>query len=274
MHMDLTPERIDAFRSEIYAYYHSRMRDLPWRKTSDPYRIFISEMMLQQTRAERVVEKYEQFIRVFPDFATLANAPLQQVLEVWQGLGYNRRALYLIQSARKVMDEFGGNLPSDPEVLEGFPGIGHATASEIAAFAFHYPSVFIETNIRRVFIHFFFGDAREIRDREILPLVERTLDRDNPREWYYALMDYGVMLKGKGANPNLRSAHYQKQSPFHGSNRQLRGRILRIITASRERSLEEIVRETGADRDTVERNAAQLAREGFLLEEDGRYSIR
>jgi A/G-specific adenine glycosylase len=231
-------------------------------------------MMLQQTQAERVVEKYEQFIRVFPDFASLANAPLQRVLEVWQGLGYNRRALYLIQSARRVMDEFEGNLPSDPEVLESFPGIGHATASEIAAFAFHHPSVFIETNIRRVFIHFFFGDAGEIRDREILPLVERTLDRDNPREWYYALMDYGVMLKGKGANPNLRSAHYQKQSPFHGSNRQLRGMILRIITASPGRSAEELARETGAEREAVERNAAQLTREGFLVKEDGRYSIR
>ena len=274
MHAELSPEQIASFRSEIYAYYHTRKRDLPWRKTSDPYRIFVSEMMLQQTQAERAVEKYEQFINAFPGFPSLANAPLQQVLEIWQGLGYNRRALYLIQSARTVMDEFGGNLPSDPAVLLQFPGIGPATASEIAAFAFHHPSVFIETNIRRVFIHFFFGDREGIRDREILPLVEQTLDSGNPREWYYALMDYGVMLKGKGANPNIRSAHYQKQSPFHGSNRQLRGKILRFITASPECSAEEIGKETEMEMGKIERNLAHLTKEGFLRVENGKYSIR
>lgn len=273
MNIVLSPERIAAFRSEIYAFYHSRARGLPWRNTTDPYRIFVSEMMLQQTQAERVVEKYELFLRVFPDFPSLADAPLQQVLETWQGLGYNRRALYLVRAARIVMEEYGGNLPSDPSVLERLPGIGHATASEIAAFAYGYPSVFIETNIRRVFIHFFFGNHEGIRDSDLLPLVERTLDRDNPREWYYALMDYGVMLKRSGTNPNTRSAHYQKQSPFHGSNRQLRGILLRVITGSPGRTAEEIGNNTGEDMENIRRNLAQLVQEGFLREEGGKYSI-
>ncbi len=270
----LSPQQIEKFRSEIYSHYYAHPRTLPWRLTENPYLIFVSELMLQQTQVERVTAKYEQFIVEFPDFQTLAAAPLQRVLELWQGLGYNRRALYLHKAAQRVVRDFGGELPSDPGILETLPGVGHATAREIAAFAFRIPAAFIETNIRRVFIHFFFQERENIHDREILPLVEQTQDRDDPRTWYYALMDYGAMLKRRIRNPNIRSAHYQKQGAFHGSNRQLRGEILRAVSANPGLTLEEITGRTGSNPEKAAKNLEAMIKEGFLREESNTYYIR
>ena len=184
----------------ILAHYraHGR-RDLPWRKTKDPYRILVSEFMLQQTQVARVAEKYEPFIERFPDFASLARAPLGDVIRAWSGLGYNRRALHLRETARIVVSRFDGRLPRGFDDLRALPGIGAATAAEIMNFAFNEPRAFIETNVRAVYIHHFFPGRKKVADAEILPLVERTLDAKNPRRWFYALMDYGVMLKKSGA---------------------------------------------------------------------------
>jgi A/G-specific adenine glycosylase len=146
-------------------------------------------------------------------------------------MGYNRRARYLHELARRVVAEHGGSVPDDPEVLATLPGIGKATAASICAFAFNRPTLFIETNIRAVFIHFFFHDATNVSDRDILPLAEAALDRKRPHDWYSALMDYGSMLKKRHPNPSRRSAHHQRQSPFEGSRRQVRGRVLRALLA-------------------------------------------
>ena len=241
--------------------------------TYDPYCILVSEIMLQQTQVQRIMGKYEQFTKVFPDFPSLARAPTCNVLREWQGLGYNRRAMALKRIAQRVMKEFHGNLPASVETLTTFPGIGRATASAIAAFAFHEPTVFIETNIRRVFIHCFFRDKHNIRDSEIIPLVEKTLDTSNPREWYYALMDYGVMLKQQYENPNRRSAHYQRQSPFQGSNRQVRGMLIKILTRQSCVSEREIMEKLQISSDTLKNNLDQLLKEGFVKRERGRYTI-
>ncbi|MEW6380756.1 MAG: winged helix-turn-helix transcriptional regulator [bacterium] len=270
----LTPECISRFQRVIYSYYQEHARSFPWRMTHDPYHILVSEIMLQQTQTERVAQKYEQFIATFPDFASLASAPLHQVLSLWQGLGYNRRAMSLKSAARMVMEEFGGNLPSDVELLVTLPGIGRPTASAIAAFAFNKPAVFIETNIRRVFIHFFFTHRDKVKDAEILPLVAQTLDPSNPRQWYYALMDYGVKLKKELRNPNRKSAHYQLQSPFAGSNRQVRGKILKILLARPNLSESEIMQEVNMNPRKVKTSLDQLQQEGFICQENGRFSIR
>lgn len=271
---NLPPECIGRFRRVIYDYYQEHARSFPWRMTQDPYRILVSEIMLQQTQTERVGQKYERFITAFPDFASLASAPLHQVLSLWQGLGYNRRAMSLKSAAQMVMAEFGGNLPPDVELLVTLPGIGRPTASAIAAFAFNKPAVFIETNIRRVFIHFFFSHRDKVKDAEILPLVAQTLDRSNPREWYYALMDYGVRLKKEGRNPNRKSAHYQLQSPFEGSNRQVRGKILKVLIARPNLSESEIVQEVNMNPRKVKTSLDQLQQEGFIHQENGRFRIR
>jgi A/G-specific adenine glycosylase len=260
----LTTEAIHAFQAIIYTHFREYGRELPWRETNDPYRILVSEIMLQQTQVERVIAKYETFISTFPDFHALAQAPLQEILRVWQGLGYNRRAIALKRTAETVVAVYAGTLPSEPAELVKLPGIGPYTAAAIATFAFNQPTVFIETNIRTVFIHFFFADQREIADAEIRPLVEQTLDAAEPRKWYYALMDYGVLLKQQHQNPNRRSVHYQKQTPFKGSNRELRGTILRALTRESRLSEHQLVQVSGADPERMKHALSQLQDEGFV----------
>jgi len=270
---NLKPAEVRKFQKMIYCYYEQYGRDLPWRKTQNPYYILVSEIMLQQTQVQRVAGKYERFIQVFPDFSSLALSPLQTIFREWQGLGYNRRAIALKQIAQKVMEEFSCDLPSSPEILVTFPGIGKATAAAISAFAFHKPMVFIETNIRRVFIHCFFYDKDNVKDSEIIPLVEKTLDASNPREWYYALMDYGVMLKREYENSNRKSAHYQKQSPFQGSNRQIRGMILKVLAHNSYISESEIMERLQVSTEKVRDNLIQLQKEGFLKKRWNKFTI-
>ncbi|MEK7289836.1 MAG: A/G-specific adenine glycosylase [Planctomycetota bacterium] len=269
----LTPAKVRKFREMIYGYYREHGRIMPWRLTHNPYHILVSEIMLQQTQVQRVLEKYESFLDAFPDFSALARAPLSEILATWQGLGYNRRAIALSRISRTVLEDFHGALPSSVDTLVTFPGIGHATASAIAAFAFHTPAVFIETNIRRVYIHCFFDDRDNVRDDEILPLVEMTLDASNPREWYYGVMDYGVMLRKSLENPNRRSAHYQKQSPFEGSNRQIRGMILKALTRQPHVTEREIARQLQVDTTILKKNLLQLQKEGFIKKVRGKIAI-
>jgi A/G-specific adenine glycosylase len=270
----LVPEVVQLFQRRIYDYYSTQARELPWRATHNPYHILISEFMLQQTQVSRVLVKYERFVIAFPDFKSLSRAPLREVLEVWQGLGYNRRAMALQKTAQIVEIRFKGKLPDQVEILKTFPGIGEATASAIAAFAFGKPVTLIETNIRRVFIHFFFRDQDRIKDSQILPFVKITMDTSHPREWYYALMDYGAMLGKEFSNPNKRSAHYRKQSPFHGSDRQIRGLILKAMMNGKGFSEDEIHRELPGDPERIKRALFQLQKEGFIKNERGQLVIQ
>jgi A/G-specific adenine glycosylase len=269
----LSPEDIRTFQAGVYTYYEQNGRDLPWRKTKNPYNIFVSEIMLQQTQVERVIEKYERFISIFPDFPTLADASLKDILLAWQGLGYNRRALMLKQAARTIMAEYKGEIPSRVEDLVKLSGLGRTTASSILAFAFNQPVVFIETNIRRVYIHHFFEGQENINDRDIIPLVEATLDTSNPAVWYHALMDYGAMLKKKVTNPNRRSVHYKRQPPFENSDRQIRGAILRILLEKSPISCDEILEILGVNKTRCENILLQLKKEKLVKQRKGKYSI-
>lgn len=214
----------------------------------------------------------------FVDFETLANASYAEVLRSWSGLGYNRRAGYMHEAARAVVRRYGGILPDDPGDLETLPGIGAGTAGSIVAFAYNAPVVFIETNIRRVFIHHFFSDRNNVRDREILPLIGENLDKVEPRKWYWALMDYGVVLARQGRNPNRKSAHYTVQSRFEGSNRQLRGIVIRDLLRLGSIAAEDIPRygeETGIEPSRVFNVLKRLEEEGVLTRSvNGEISIR
>ena len=260
----VTPAAVRRFRRRLYRFFHDQGRQLPWRDTADPYHILVSEIMLQQTQVARVALKYEPFIQAFPDVLSLARAPLRDIMARWQGLGYNRRALALQGIARRLVAEFQGRLPDSVDTLRTFPGIGAATAGALAAFAFNQPVVFIETNIRRVFLHCFFPGKSGVRDREILPLVDQTLDRERPRPWYYALMDYGAMLKRAAPNPNRRSAHHQRQAPFADSDRQLRGLILKALLKSPALSLEALIKAVGKSPARTTGIIHTLIKEGFL----------
>lgn len=270
----LTQEVVKLFRRIIYRFYHHHGRTFEWRDTQEPYKIVVSEIMLQQTQTQRVESKYPVFIAAFPDFVTLASASLEEVLRVWQGLGYNRRALALKRLAEMVVTKYQGTLPSEPPELRELPGIGHATSNSIAAFAFNKPTIFIETNIRSVFIHFFFPAKNGVNDSEILPLVEKTLDTKNPREWYFALMDYGVMLKRQSANPSRKSSHYQRQKPFDGSTRQLRGNLIRAIVCQPDISEENLHATLNVPLKTIKKTLSQLEKEGFICEHRGTYHIK
>jgi A/G-specific adenine glycosylase len=269
----LTPSAVLSFRKRIYDHYNKHGRDLPWRKRITPYRVLVSEIMLQQTQVDRVIDKFKEFLAAFPDFPSLAKAPTAKLLMLWSGMGYNRRALALKKLAQVVVDEHKGQLPRDPEQLISLPGIGPYTAGAVAAFAFNRPVIFMDTNIRRVYIHEFFRDRQGIHDNELIPLVQQTLDANNPRKWYNALMDYGTMLKREHGNPNQRSVHYTRQSPFENSNRQVRGRIVKVLVAGLPLTAALIVKAAGMDAERVKKNLEQLAREGFIMKRRGRYLI-
>jgi A/G-specific adenine glycosylase len=264
-----TPKKIRQFRREVYAYYRRNKRSLPWRTTRDPYGILVSEVMLQQTQVSRVVRKYREFLRAFPDVTILARAQLADILKLWQGLGYNRRALLLKNAAYQIVKDFHGAVPSDVESLQKLPGIGYATACAIRAFAFNKPAVFIETNIRSVFIHHFFSSKENVQDAQIVPLVVLALDQKNPRRWYSALMDYGVFLKAAVPNPGRKSSHYYRQSRFHGSRRQLRGRIIKMVIEGGRIHTDSLSDRLEEKSIRVGECLVQLSREGLIRMEDG-----
>lgn len=238
--------------------------------------------MLQQTQVSRVLVKYEEWLNAFPDLPSLAAASLSTVLSMWQGMGYNRRAQSLKRLAEIVCAEHGGILPRDQAALRALPGVGPSTAGAVAAFAFGVPHPFIETNIRAVYLHHFFPDQTDVADRDLLPLVDATLDREDPRTWYYALMDYGVMLKSSHPNPSRRSRHHVRQSPFAGSNRQLRASVVQILLERPGTTAEGIARVLAEGRllgpadlfsERLHQVLSDLAREGLVIAEDARYRI-
>jgi len=214
-------------------YIEQGRHSLPWRKTKNPYRIHVSEVMLQQTQVHRVIPKYKAFLESFPTVASLADASLGEVLEKWQGLGYNRRAKMLHACAQEIVAQHNNVYPQTYDELMALPGIGPYTAGAIMAFAFNEPTSIIETNIRTVYTHHFFNNATGIADVDILRLTAVTLDSKNPREWYWALMDYGAYLKKEYGSINSKSKHYTKQSKFEGSDRQIRGAIVRVLAEAK-----------------------------------------
>jgi len=268
-------KEVAAFQALVRGHYSKAGRAFPWRETRDPWAILVSEIMLQQTQTERVVPKYEAFLAAFPRPADLAAAPLSSLLSLWSGLGYNRRALALKRAAETIQERYGGVLPPSAEELDALPGVGPYTARAVMAFAFGEPSVFIETNIRSVYLYHFFPGEEAVADKLLEPLIAKSLDRRDPRSWYYGLMDYGAALKKRIGNPNKRSAQYAKQSPFENSHRRVRGAVLRELSLNGPRlSMDELVSRIPFSRERVEKAAGELVAEEFIRQEGDTLSIR
>jgi A/G-specific adenine glycosylase len=233
----VTNTAVTDFQTTVWDYFQKHGRhSLPWRMPDargqfDPYHIMVSELMLQQTQVARVLPKYQEFLQQFPSLQALAASDIGEVLKAWSGLGYNRRAKFLWQAATEIVTRFHAEFPTATADLVSLPGIGKNTAGAIQAYAFNQPVIFVETNIRTVFIHHFFTNQVDVTDAVITELVAQTVDTDNPREWYWALMDYGSYLKKSVGNNTAQSKHYAKQSMFHGSRRQIRGQVLKQLTA-------------------------------------------
>jgi A/G-specific adenine glycosylase len=272
--------KIAEFKKTILDFYGVSGRLFPWRYIgkANPWGVLVSEFMLQQTQTQRVVPYWERWMNFWPRPADLAAAPLETVLKEWSGLGYNRRAKNLRDCAAAITKQHRGKVPKTPEELIQLPGIGAYTAGAVACFAWNYPATFIETNIRSVLIHFFFEDRTEIKDSELFPILEQSLDHSNPKVWYWALMDYGVELKKLTKNPNQKSAHYTKQSRFEGSFRQIRGELVRVLSVKGPRDINSLrgeVKRGLKDTDDKDfyRALKTLQKEMMVAEEGGVYRI-
>ena len=241
-----------TFQTRVLKWYAANKRDLPWRQTDDPYHILVSEVMLQQTQVDRVIPKYQAFLAAFPTIEHLAAAKTSNVISLWSGLGYNRRAVYLQKAAQEIVAR-GGNVPDAEEALQQLSGVGVYTSRAVLCFAFHRDVPVIDTNIRRVFSRYFFegkGSVEEIDAR-----VARSVPRGNGTAWNNALMDFGSILctaaapacgvcpvnstcaacKVGNQERYLRIASPQKK--FKDSRRQYRGMVLRMLKDAPEQGI-------------------------------------
>ncbi len=268
----MDPKEIKKFQQTVWNFYKKNKRDFPWRQTTDPYNILVSEIMLQQTQAPRVIAYYNAWIKKFPNVKKLAKATFSQIYPYWQGLGYNRRALALQKLAQEVVKNHSGKLPEDFGQLQQLPGIGPYTARAVSIFSFNRPITCLETNIRRVFIHHFFPEAEVVSDEEILPLLELALPAKRSREWHWALMDYGAFLKSSVPNPNRRHKNYSVQSKFEGSLRQIRGGILKEL-GSGPKTAAELVNSIKRKPEAVDGVLKTLEKEGFINNRNNRYHL-
>jgi A/G-specific adenine glycosylase len=266
--------RIASFREAVIEHYdRAGRKTLPWRINTAPWPVLVSEFMLQQTQIERVIPYWERWIGLWPQPADLADAPLADALREWSGLGYNRRGRFLWECARHIAEKCGGIVPDTPEKLVTLPGVGPYTAGAVACFAYKHPTVFIETNIRAALIHFFFADRERVHDAELTGILEASLHgEDDPRLWYWALMDYGSALKKAAPNPNRHSAHYSRQSRFEGSFRQRRGAILRSLVAEGPASAECLAVRTGIESERLYDALAALEKDFMIISDSGIYS--
>lgn len=233
-------KKVKQFNHLLFRWYEKNRRALPWRKTRNPYRILVSEIMLQQTRVERVLPKYAKFLRRFPTIQTLASVTLGEVLRAWSGLGYNRRAKYLWECARRIQAEHRGVFPEERVMLLALPGVGHSTAAALLSFAFDKDEPMIDTNVRRVLCRVFFN-GRVIPDRTLRDFARTLIPHGRGREWNWAVMDAGALYcraRGHLARCPLQKLHgpvddftYKKpQTNFKGSHRYWRGKIMASLT--------------------------------------------
>lgn len=272
--MATVPE-LHNFQKFVLNFYHRYGRHtLPWRQDYLPYKVLVSEIMLQQTQVDRVIPKFEKFLQAFPNFNALATASQSEVLKHWVGLGYNRRALNLHKAAQQVVNQFEGYLPQNEASLLALAGIGPYTAAALQSFAFNLPSVVIETNIRTVFIYHFFPEQEKVTDADLLPLIKQTLDKKEPREWYSALMDYGTYLKKSLPNPSRKSMHYTKQSTFKGSVREARGAVLKALVHNPQIEKSELLSSIKLETEKLQLALSQLQSEGFIILKDEKVSLK
>lgn len=260
------------FQELVWQRGRELYRDMPWRSDPSPCRVLVSELMLQQTQVSRVMPKFEAFIARFPTVDALSESSLVDVLTLWSGLGYNRRAKYLWQAALEVKLRFDSELPRTQKELMSLPGIGPNTAAAILNYAYEVATPFVETNIRTVYFHHYFSDRNNVDDKEILALVARTQDVEHPRQWYWALMDYGSHLKATAGARLDQSRHYKKQAPLKGSVREMRGRIIRELT-TRPLMPEALKRAVLAD-DRFEPALADLESEGLVEAYRGQWRLK
>lgn len=259
--MKLSKIQISSFQRKIFDWWKSNRRDLPWRHMHDPYKILISEVMLQQTQVSRIIPKYKEFIKTYPTLRSLARASTADVLRLWKGIGYNRRALYLKQIATL------GKLPKSEQELSKLPGVGTYTARAILVFAYRKNVPLVDTNIRQIITHFFFSDKQQ-KESVIYDVASQLLPKGKSWQWHQALMDYGALA--------LEHIPQEKSIPFKNSNRFYRGRIMDLLrerTYARKKLLDLLVAKYNKSENFFEEILIDLVNEGLLTKRNNTISL-
>jgi A/G-specific adenine glycosylase len=274
----------------LRGWYAPRRGAYPWRVTRDPYAIWVSEVMLQQTQASRVADAYRRFLARFPTVRTLAAASRRDVVRAWDGLGYNRRAVWLSEGARAIVREHGGRIPRDPAALRALPGVGPYTAAAVASMAFGEPVAVVDTNVRRVIARVHLGvDGRDAPVPRVWALAQDWLDRGDPVTWNQAVMDLGREVCRPrprcGVCPLARACRFRRsgavavhgsvraEDPFEGSSRQVRGAVVRALRSRESLSVARLAAETGFDAERVEAAVAGLTTDGLIERRSGRVRL-
>ena len=272
--MKLSKPQIKTFQDKILTWYAAHQRDLPWRKSRDPYRILVSEIMLQQTQVNRVIPKYEAWFDAFPTIHDLATAPVAEVLKYWSGLGYNRRALNLKKTATIVSEKYEGKFPEKEKELLALPGIGQYTARAIMCFAFDQQVAVVDINVKKVILtqllkvpgSVALGDTSEVHkvnDKEIAAIAEELVPHGRAYDWNQALMDYSSLMLKK------EKIDIPKQSTFKGSRRYYRGKIVKHLLQNKELVVNDLGKliKTDFGKDDVELLQSiinDMKKEGFI----------
>jgi A/G-specific adenine glycosylase len=264
---DLLQATVAELRGRILGWYAANGRDLPWRRTIDPYAVLVSEIMLQQTQAPRVVPKFAEFLAVYPRLEDLAEAPLDDVLRLWKGLGYNNRARRLRDCAAAAVAAAGGGpteLPRSFDGLRELPGIGPYTARAVLVFAHNEDVAAVDANVRRVLTHELSLPV-DLGDRELQKVAETLLLRGRSRDWHNALMDYGALVltaRATGIAPRTR------QGAFEGSRRWYRSRLLQALLDRGPQRLDQLAVALDVTPDVAAELADLLTSDG-LVRRDG-----
>ncbi|MEA2070366.1 MAG: Fe-S cluster assembly protein HesB [Asgard group archaeon] len=265
--VNLSPEKIKQFQEKIFSWWKENKRELPWRKTKNPYHIMIAEVMLQQTQVSRVIDKYKEFLEEFPTLSELANASTAHVLKVWSGLGYNRRALWLLEAAKKIKEK--ETFPTTIKELRNLKGIGSYTSRSILIFAFNQSIVTIDTNIRRILIAEGFADE-DMSEKELLIIAKDLLPRGRSRDWHNALMDYGSLVK-TSANTGVKPSSNQKK--YQGSDREYRGKIVKYLTQKSSLTKKELLKNCKIPKNKIDVVLASLIKDGLIHKKNQKYML-
>lgn len=267
--MEISNKTITKFQRKVFTFYENHKRKLPWRTTHDPYKILLSELMLQQTQVNRVITYYRAWIQKWPTIRHLATASRYEVLQAWMGLGYNTRAINLQKAAKRIVTEFEGNIIQAMEHCERIPGVGRYTSQAVLIFATNANRVTVDTNIRRIFIHEF-NLPENISDKTLWELAERCLPKGRSRDWHNALMDYGALhltSQKTGIKPKTR------QPRFEGSDRQLRAHIIRMLLQNDEPFVN-IKKTLSVDTIRLQRILEKLCSEEILSKKNNQYHLK
>jgi A/G-specific adenine glycosylase len=267
------PRRARALQRRVLSWYADNRRDLPWRHTTDPYAILVSEIMLQQTQVPRVAPRFLEWLEAWPDLESLAAAPLAEVLRRWQGLGYNNRARRLRECAAEAVaaapDGGAAELPRTVDGLRALPGIGPYTARAVLIFAHNQDLAAVDANVRRVLTHEL-GLAGDLGDAQLQAVADALLPRGRSRDWHNALMDYGSLVltaRTTGIAPRTR------QTAFEGSRRQQRARLLRRLLEGGPQPLSELTIALALPLDETADIVERLRRDGLVAEAGGTVSV-